>query len=228
MILACPKCATRYLLDPAALGANGRRVRCAKCGETWHQTAPVEAPPPPPAPEPAAEPRPARRESLAAPRANLPALAPKRRSLAGVGWLLLVLAVAGLLAGGWFGRDAIVAAWPPAANLYAALGLEPPPPKLGLELRNLRSSTATENGGRSLMISGEVVNVTDRPVQLPPVKIGLRDAGRREIRSTTIALEPAEIGPKSTLPFATRLPQIPAEAKDVEVTFAAPAARATN
>lgn len=148
--------------------------------------------------------------------------------MAGVGWLLLVLAIAGLVAGGWFGREAIVAAWPPAASLYAALGLELPPPKLGLELRNLRSSTATENGARSLMISGEVVNVTDRAVRLPPVKIGLRDAGRREIRSTTFALEPAEIGPKATLPFATRLPQIPAEAKDVEVTFAAPAARATN
>lgn len=146
--------------------------------------------------------------------------------MAGAGWLLLVLVIAGLVAGGWFGREAIVAAWPPAENLYEALGL--PPLRLGLELRNLRSSTATENGARSLLISGEVVNVTDRAVRLPPVKIGLRDADGREIRSTTLALQPAEIGPKATLPFATRLPQIPAEAKDVKVTFAAPAARATN
>ena len=40
MIIACPSCNSRYLLDPAKIGRDGRRVRCAKCGHTWAQTAP--------------------------------------------------------------------------------------------------------------------------------------------------------------------------------------------
>jgi predicted Zn finger-like uncharacterized protein len=47
MILTCPACAARYVVDPAALGRDGRRVRCARCRETWYQEAPFVAEPAP-------------------------------------------------------------------------------------------------------------------------------------------------------------------------------------
>ena len=47
MILTCPACTTRYLVEPAALGADGRRVRCARCQHTWHAE-PLEEEPPAP------------------------------------------------------------------------------------------------------------------------------------------------------------------------------------
>jgi predicted Zn finger-like uncharacterized protein len=35
MLIVCPSCATSYTIDPAALGAAGRTVRCARCKVTW-------------------------------------------------------------------------------------------------------------------------------------------------------------------------------------------------
>jgi predicted Zn finger-like uncharacterized protein len=43
MIATCPACATRYVVDPVALGAAGRAVRCARCRNTWHLTPPEDA-----------------------------------------------------------------------------------------------------------------------------------------------------------------------------------------
>ncbi len=35
MLIACPSCATSYMIDPASLGAAGQTVRCARCKATW-------------------------------------------------------------------------------------------------------------------------------------------------------------------------------------------------
>ncbi len=40
MIISCPECSGKFRIDPPALGAAGRRVRCGKCAHTWLQTPP--------------------------------------------------------------------------------------------------------------------------------------------------------------------------------------------
>jgi predicted Zn finger-like uncharacterized protein len=39
MILVCPNCAARYEVDGSKFPAEGRKVRCKKCGHVWHQSA---------------------------------------------------------------------------------------------------------------------------------------------------------------------------------------------
>ena len=65
MIIACPACATRYVVPDNAIGTDGRTVRCAKCKHSWFQDGPELAPrpaaapaEPTPAPEPAPPPAP--------------------------------------------------------------------------------------------------------------------------------------------------------------------------
>lgn len=59
MIITCPSCSARYVVDPVKIGSEGRTVKCAKCANAWAQPAPTpedmagttaEAPPAAPAP----------------------------------------------------------------------------------------------------------------------------------------------------------------------------------
>jgi len=66
MIITCPSCSARYVVDPVKIGAQGRTVKCAKCANAWAQPAPTAeemagadtAPAPPLEPAPASEPAP--------------------------------------------------------------------------------------------------------------------------------------------------------------------------
>lgn len=213
MIITCPSCATRYSVDPLKLG-SGRDVRCAKCGNSWRQEPPADLPktvePPPPRPRPLA----------AGPTISIAPAKPKRRGAA-LGWVLFLLVIGVFVVGGYVGRDTIVAAWPQTQRLYATLGVPVELPNLvGVELRNLRSQSAIEGGVAVLIVSGEVVNPTRETRRAPPLRIGLRDAERREIFNKTFTLENEQVAPSASVPFTVRLASPPAEARDLEVSFA--------
>lgn len=210
MILSCPACSTRYLLEPAALGPRGRQVRCAKCGHSWQQMPPADMP----------------REvdvSLPAPGAlALPDSASTgsggRRGL-GLPLLIVVLVALGL-AGGYFFRARIVAEWPQTAGVYELIGLPVRAMGAGLELTNVAYVRRQANGGTVIDVQGEVSNRTDRNIVLPPLRIALSDDQDKQLFNWTFALDRSTIAPGETIVFKTEGKDPPPEATKLQVTFA--------
>ena len=204
MIVSCPSCATRYLIDPAALGEEGRRVRCAKCNHIWHEKPPADMPKRvdilPPDEEPRAIPF----------GSNLPAVIAQRRRANRLGWLALAAAVITIIVAGIFARGPIVDAWPPAGKLYSIIGL-------GVELNdisglilNARSTELIFEGGVPILVArGEVRNESDKRRVIPPIRIKVVNAENVEVKYWTFAAEQSELGPHSQTEFETRVTSPP-------------------
>ena len=217
MILTCPECATRYLIDPAALTPKGRMVRCAKCGESWRELPPADMPKQIEFEAPPIRVRPIPRGS------NLPALQRRpKRSGSFAGWAALLVVVLLLAGGAWYARAQIVALWPPAARLYAALDIPVPQQnKLGLDITNLKSAVTEEAGVRVLTVQGEILNVTDEARVIPRLRVVLRNAQGQDVYQWSFAASAGQVKAHGSVPFATRLSGPPGEASNLEVMFAA-------
>jgi predicted Zn finger-like uncharacterized protein len=236
MIVACPQCNTRYLVDPRALGAGGRRVRCAQCSHTWHHKPPLEAlaeletvAEPPAAEsvprvervEPQFDRPPLGEGSEPEHRIQLPALAqPRRRPWLTMAWLVL-LVVVGLAAGGavWE-RDTVIRAWPPSARLYALFGLAVPQPSDVLKV-TAQARRDEENGVPRLVIEGVVANISPDAQSVPKLKVELTDAGNRVVQSWSFDVSTERLLPGASVPFTTSVVRPSDTATGMSVTFSA-------
>ncbi|MDE2183408.1 MAG: zinc-ribbon domain-containing protein [Alphaproteobacteria bacterium] len=237
MILTCPACSTRYQVETYMFPPQGRDVRCAKCGHTWHQEraewerAPQPEPEPvafepPPQPEPAPPPETYARPTVrdfepqdepAAPRMRLPA-AWKTRGALGAGWIGLAVLILLLGVSAFHYRQHIVRAWPQTASLYAALGMKVS--AMGLQFESYTYREDTQSGRVVLTVTGAIRNVTNSNQPVPPVRVALVDAGRRELYHWTFSPDVMTLGPGQSARFVTKLPSPPDGARELELRFA--------
>jgi predicted Zn finger-like uncharacterized protein len=235
MILKCPSCETRYALDPAKLGDDGRRVKCARCGHIWFATPPDDAesvPPPEPPPEPVAEgassppfgPAGLRADrSAPPPLRNLPArrgpAIPRSRVVSAVAGLLILAGLAGLVVG----RDQVASAWPATEGLYQALGFDVagsdgPVPGAGLALVDVIPELIESEDGRVLWVRGAITNPSDTPRTVPPFRVTLLNANREPLDSWRFEPEVDRLAPGEAATFETRRADPDPAADEIEVT----------
>ncbi|HEY2034511.1 MAG TPA: DUF3426 domain-containing protein [Rhizomicrobium sp.] len=246
MILVCPSCAARYEVDGSKFPAEGRKVRCKKCGHTWHATpeadqAEIEEaifnPPPEPVvqePEPEPEPEPAWRAPVEeepeevvfrpAEEEEDESVAPKpaKRGADGamvvLGWVALVavVLVIGFAAANY--RSQIVTIWPQSASLFSKLGMAVN--NRGLDFTDVRHMNQTEDGQPVLVITGKLVNVSARKLDVPPLRVTLSDENKRPIYDWSFAPSSGALAPGQSVAFRTRLSNPPSAARHVEMHFA--------
>jgi predicted Zn finger-like uncharacterized protein len=210
MILTCPQCATRYHVDPASLGPEGRSVRCANCGSRWLAEPPADAPRPVELPA----------TTHAAPRKpGVSGVGRNRTSGSAtlVGWLIGVLVVL-ILASTIIGRNEIVDALPASASIYQKLGL-PVTKNLGLQFENVTSLRLAERGVAILVIEGQIVNVSEHQQAVPPVKVTLLDDGGRQLEHELFEAKAQALGAGQKTTFSGRLVNPTSRARNFSVTF---------
>ena len=239
MILTCPSCRTRYQSESARFMPPGRNVRCAKCGQVWFQPAPEPEPEPmrEPEPESAPESAPAAAANVSPPlmppsmtlgtqamRASKEKIQrPRRRSGSSTlvqtsGWATLVLLAVSV---GWASvqfRQDIADMWPQSASLYAALGI--PVTASGITISNIAYQQEVEDGQPVLAVSGKIVNIGDRELPVPVIRVVLTDGAKNEIYHWTFDMGVPSLKPGAESPFVTRLASPPPEARNLNVRFA--------
>lgn len=227
MNLTCPSCDTTFRIDPDLIGAKGRRVRCGSCGHDWVQAPPAEeapaaapeaaAPAEPEAPPPAAEETVKLRQAISAPgrgpsrRPPEPRDSPGRGRIA-AGWLIFLLVLGGLVAGGYFGREQITATVPAAGDLYRRIGLAvEAPPGEGLELREIKSARRLIDGQRVVVIEGLVANVSDQPRNVPRLRASVTDNSGAQVDEWVFSAKASNLPPGGVTEFETSTRNAPSE-----------------
>ena len=206
MIITCPSCRTRFRIAPASLGSAGRTVRCSSCNERWFVEPFTELAPPPPLAEVAIEP---------------PAAARPARRNGGRAGLLLASLAALLVVAALVGRNEIAARLPTTVPLYQLLGLPLELP-LGMEFRELSSVQRVDAGQAVLVVTGEIANVSGQSRDVPPIRVALLDADRRELDFGLFDPPQPALGPGGQARFEVQLGAPPPEASDFTVSFGAP------
>jgi predicted Zn finger-like uncharacterized protein len=240
MILTCTSCSTRYYADDAAIGPAGRTVRCAACGFSWFAEpqlelrAPAEAPVARASEEPAREPLTRERVERLRRAAEQPGPAPSaaakfrqqqaermrrdRARAAVVVWGATGAALAASATGMVMFRQDVAELWPRSASAFAALGLDVN--VYGLEFYDLAVERDFDGATPVLVVSGEVRNIGRDDKLVPPVRISLRDTRSQEIFELVNAITDQPVAAGAAVPFQIRVENPPADAVDLEATFA--------
>ncbi len=266
MILTCPECSARYVVDPKALLPNGRVVRCAKCKHSWREDAPdidvslvdeteaespqvAEAAPEPAAPSPDADKQDATEDEFAIRRArrkkrprplpkgsNLPALQNHKHGDILWGWYGLGAFIVIFITSFLVFQTTISEIWPPSQKLYRSLDLEnTTPQKKNREAALLLADIPNDQKFRiedtipskilndkvvTLKVEGNISNLTDKTLELPLLRISLKDNQGQVIREWTFKSSAATISEGEKVTFSTSLPNPPDDATSISVTFA--------
>ncbi len=160
MIITCPACSKRYLVDDAAIDSAGRRVQCVSCDHNWFF-----------------KPTPGAKE-LEQVHLDLIGIQSSKKTKGGLnlGWILLLITLLALGFGIVMGRTVIEDKLPFTKPVYALMGLAETVDTEGLVFEDLRPMVEDVDNsdgtiGKRLMLAGVVSNPTSEVKDIKSLSI---------------------------------------------------------
>lgn len=114
-------------------------------------------------------------------------------------------------------REPIVRILPDLASLYRLVGMEVN--VIGLEFGQIKTERRHDNGNVSLVVTGIVRNITNKPIELPKVLVSLQTSGSEEVYAWSIDPSVSYLDIGEAVEFETKLTDPPAIADNVKLSF---------
>jgi hypothetical protein len=90
---------------------------------------------------------------------------------------------------------------------------------LGLEIRNVRRSSVEDGGAVTLVLEGEIVNMSGRVTPVPSIRVVLRDDANADLAEWTFQATDVNMIPQEIIAFTTSLANPPADAAGAFLSF---------
>ncbi len=239
MILTCPNCATRYSTTAAAIGPNGRTVRCSNCETTWFVTAEpdildlrqqekeeqkiIDAP------AESFEPQDEVQHQFGG--VSQPALGAhvhirdmadqrrRNRSLMGVSfvWFVTIAILAAFAFYAFNNRQSIVEKYPGMATIYKMFGVDVN--EIGLEFDDATIRRLPIDGVETLVINGHIINITDESRPIPMLELSIKNKASEELASWVIEPPQAELDAGARIPYSSEYQNPPIDGEVVTYRF---------
>jgi predicted Zn finger-like uncharacterized protein len=122
-----------------------------------------------------------------------------------------------VLATFFLGREQVVRNVPETATVYEALGV--PVNLRGVDFRDVKGATEIVDGVVVLVVEGNLVNISGRSVDLPRLRLAVRDATGKEIYTWTATAPKPQLAAGEAASFRSRLASPPPDGATIEVRF---------
>lgn len=116
-------------------------------------------------------------------------------------------------------RHETVRLFPQTAPFFAAIGLGVKQHQLDID--NVRSRLARENGLETLEVTGSIANLSKSVQKIPVMRLSIRSTSGQEIYVWTATADQPELAPGESTTFRRRLASPPADSHSVMVRFVA-------
>ena len=144
-----------------------------------------------------------------------PTLAARMSGYAAALSIFIVLIVAGFVF-----KQKVVALWPPAAMVYELAGMPVTFKGEGLVIESLSASILKNNKeGDVLVLKGRVINLTGRPIEVPPMMAVLRSTNGEDGDQWVIEPSVDQVEPGASFAFTSDYPALPRGVGSVNLTF---------
>ncbi len=117
-------------------------------------------------------------------------------------------------------KGPLTGAIPEMAGLYALVGMQTKVEGEDLILDRVKVLAINDGqGGMTVKLTGDIVNLKDETVKLPVMQASLRKKGGEGLSSWPVALAHETIGPHEEMSFETKGQEIPEGAEELNVRF---------